>query len=131
MPHNWISGSFPSMNDLMIQNQFYQRYMWFLSLLILFFLIFSLLYLWKKAWFDLDTPIKKPKPSTIASTLKTLSAFGFLTFLTLRLHNRHFAFINSRTFEPRTSFHPRKRYPVPPLQDIHIHYLFRPGYSVP
>ena len=35
-------GIIPSMNELMMQNQFYQRCMWFLSLLILFFIIFAL-----------------------------------------------------------------------------------------
>ena len=33
-----------SMNELMQNNQFYQRYMWFLSLLLLFFFVFSVIY---------------------------------------------------------------------------------------
>ena len=41
-------GLIVSMNELMMNNQFYQRYMWFLSLLLLFFFVFSLMYSFKK-----------------------------------------------------------------------------------
>jgi fucose 4-O-acetylase-like acetyltransferase len=37
-------GTILSMNELMQNNLFYQRYMWFLSLLILFFFVFSAVY---------------------------------------------------------------------------------------
>jgi hypothetical protein len=72
-------GLVVSMNDLMINNQFYQRYMWFLSLLIAFFFIFSLMYSIKKDWFGrFDQPITQQNPS-FASTLKFLFGIGFLT----------------------------------------------------
>ena len=69
----------PSMNELMMRNQFYQRYMWFLSLLILFFLIFCLLYWWKRAWFDQDARAMASVSPSIAKSLKILAAVGLLT----------------------------------------------------
>ena len=72
-------GIIGSMNDLMITNQFYQRYMWFISLLFLFFFVFALLYLLKKSWFDrVDQPVISENPS-VSSTLKLLLGVGFLT----------------------------------------------------
>lgn len=72
-------GLIVSMNDLMMNNQFYQRYMWFLSLLLLFFIVFSILYSCKKNWFDrIDKPVMAETPSG-ASTLKFLFGIGFLT----------------------------------------------------
>jgi glucans biosynthesis protein C len=72
-------GLIVSMNQLMMNNQFYQRYMWFLSLLLLFFFIVSLLYMFKKDWFkQIDQPDTKVCPS-ISSTLKFLFGVGFLT----------------------------------------------------
>jgi len=72
-------GLVVSMNDLMMNNQFYQRYMWFISLLITFFFIFSLLYSIKKDWFSrFDQPITQQNPS-FAATLKYLLGIGFLT----------------------------------------------------
>jgi glucan biosynthesis protein C len=77
----------PSMNELMMQNLFYQRYMWFLSLLILFFLIFFLLYTWKRAWFDRDTRAMEPVSPAISRSLKIFGAVGlsttFLSFITV------------------------------------------------
>jgi len=80
-------GLITSMNKLMMNNQFYQRYMWFLSLLLLFFFLFSLLYSFRKHWFDrIDQPVMQEKPS-VSSTLKFLFGVGFLTaicsFLTI------------------------------------------------
>ena len=73
-------GIIYSMNELMNNNQFYQRYMWFLSLLILFFSVFSIVYLLKRSWFDTaDQPVTTEDPS-IVSTLKFLVTVGFLTF---------------------------------------------------
>lgn len=73
-------GIIYSMNELMKNNQFYQRYMWFLSLLILFFFVFSIIYLLKRSWFDTpDQPVASEE-SSILSTLKFLIAVGFLTF---------------------------------------------------
>jgi hypothetical protein len=72
-------GLIVSMNELMINNQFYQRYMWFLSLLLLFFFVFSLMYTYKKTWFYRDDqPILSESPS-VPSTLKFLFGIGFLT----------------------------------------------------
>ena len=68
-----------SMNELMMNNQFYQRYMWFLSLLLLFFLVFSIMYSFKKSWFDrVDQPVISESPSVLP-TLKLLLGVGFLT----------------------------------------------------
>ncbi|UCF90433.1 MAG: acyltransferase family protein [Desulfobacterales bacterium] len=69
-----------SMNALMLNNQFYQRYMWFLSLLLLFFFVFSAIYSLKRSWFD---PFNKPaitETSSVLSTLMILAAVGLLTF---------------------------------------------------
>ncbi len=72
-------GLIVSMNELMINNQFYQRYMWFLSLLLLFFFVFSLMFTYRKNWFYRDDqPILWESPS-VPSTLKFLFGVGFLT----------------------------------------------------
>jgi fucose 4-O-acetylase-like acetyltransferase len=73
-------GIIYSMNELMQNNQFYQRYMWFLSLLLLFFFVFGVIYFLKSSWFDtVDQPVSSEAPS-IPSTLKILIIVGFLTF---------------------------------------------------
>ena len=70
-----------SMNQLMMSNQFYQRYMWFLSLLILFFFVSSLLYWFKRSWFErVDQSVISESPS-IFETVKMLLGVGFLTTL--------------------------------------------------
>jgi len=72
-------GLIVSMNDLMMNNHFYQRYMWFLSLLLLFFFVFAVPYSFKKEWFDrTDQPVVSESPS-VSSTLKLLFGVGFLT----------------------------------------------------
>jgi hypothetical protein len=57
------------------------------SLLISFFLIFSLLYIWKKAWFDRDTQAIAPVSPSISRSLKIFAAVGlsttFLSFITV------------------------------------------------
>jgi hypothetical protein len=74
-------GIIYSMNELMQRNQFYQRYMCFLSLLLLFFSVFAVIYSLKKSWFEaIDQPVNSEIPSVL-STLKTLVIIGFLTFL--------------------------------------------------
>jgi hypothetical protein len=77
----------PSMNELMMRNQFYQRYMWFLSMLVLFFLIFCLVYTWKRAWFDRGPEAMEPASPSISRTLKIFAAVGlstiFLSFMTV------------------------------------------------
>ena len=73
-------GIIASMNRLMETNQFYQRYMWFLSVLILFFVIFSTVYRLKSSWFkSFDNPAAPAAPSVL-KTLGILVAVGFLTF---------------------------------------------------
>jgi hypothetical protein len=72
-------GVIVSMNELLMNNDFYQRYMWFLSLLLLFFFVFSLLYMLKKSWFEpIDEPVTSQAPG-IWPTLKLLLIIGFLT----------------------------------------------------
>ena len=68
-----------SMNELMMNNQFYQRYMWFLSLLLLFFFVFSVIYLINKSWFERDYQPVKPEHPSALSTLKLMAAVGLLT----------------------------------------------------
>jgi len=69
-----------SMNELMQNNQFYQRYLWFLSLLLLFFFVFSVIYSLKRSWFNsINLPVTPEAPSVL-STLKNLAIVGFLTF---------------------------------------------------
>jgi uncharacterized membrane protein (DUF485 family) len=76
---NFNFGLIFSMNELMINNQFYQRYMWFLSLLFLFFLVFSLIYSYNKSWFYRDDQLISVESPSILSTLKLFLAIGFLT----------------------------------------------------
>jgi hypothetical protein len=73
-------GIIYSMNALMQNDQFYQRYMWFLSLLLLFFFVFGAIYSLKRSWFKaIDQPAISEIPS-VFSTLKILLTIGFLTF---------------------------------------------------
>jgi hypothetical protein len=74
-------GIIYSMNELMQNDQFYQRYMWFLSLLLLFFFIFSIIYKLKRSWFEPDDQPGISGDPSIGSTLKFLVTVGFLTFL--------------------------------------------------
>ena len=74
-------GIIYSMNELMMNNLFYQRYMWFLSLLLLFFLIFGIIYSVNSRWFK---PVKNSKPAgaaTVWSSLRFLISVGGLTVL--------------------------------------------------
>ncbi len=72
-------GIMPSMNQIMENDLFYQRYMWFISLLITFFLLFALVFRLQPGWFNLvDTPpLKKPG---IPSTLKMIFSIALITF---------------------------------------------------
>ena len=55
--------------------------MWFLSLLVLFFFVFSLLYSIRKDWFDrVDQPVMSQRPS-VSSTLKFLFGIRFLALI--------------------------------------------------
>jgi len=70
----------PSMAEIMQNDLFYQRYMWFVSLLIAFFLIFSLVYGIKKDWLRITESTPSITPS-VKSTLILIFAFGVITFL--------------------------------------------------
>ncbi|MGD9212211.1 MAG: acyltransferase family protein [Desulfobacteraceae bacterium] len=72
-------GLMPPKPYLMQHNLFYQRYMWFISLLIFFFLIFSFIYRIKKDWFEPDYRLGLKTPS-VWSTLKMFLSIGALTF---------------------------------------------------
>jgi hypothetical protein len=74
-------GIIYSMDGLMQGNGFYQRYMWFLSLLILFFIVFGILYRLKGGWFEPDDRSLTPVDPSISSTLKLLVVVGSMTFL--------------------------------------------------
>lgn len=73
-------GIIASMDKLMMNNGFYQRYMWFLSLLILFFIVFSIIYKAKKKWFEKSSSFNAEKP-TVSSTLKLFIKVGLITFI--------------------------------------------------
>ncbi len=89
--HTWLAvmnnavsfdfGMMPPMGQVMQNDLFYQRYMWFIGLLIAFFLIFSFIYSLKKSWFEpMDRPFKTVMPS-ILSTVKMMLTIGIITFL--------------------------------------------------
>lgn len=70
-----------SRDTVVAHDGFFQRYMWFISLLLLFFFVFSLIYEAKKKWFeDANCPVDRKAPS-ILSTLKLLGAVGLLSLL--------------------------------------------------
>jgi hypothetical protein len=74
-------GILPPMRQVMQNNLFYQRYMWFVGLLIAFFLMFSFIYSLKKSWFEpMDRPFKTVMPS-ILYTVKMMLTIGIITFL--------------------------------------------------
>lgn len=88
--HTWLTlmknalsfdiGLLPPMSQVMENNLFYQRYMWFISLLMAFFLIFSLVYALRSKWFKpAEASLNMVEPS-ILPTIKTMVAVGLLTF---------------------------------------------------
>ena len=74
-------GIISSMTELMQNNQFYQRYMWFLSVLILFFFIFCAIYLLNRNWFEDSEPRPAMLRASVSSTLKIMVTVGLLTFI--------------------------------------------------
>lgn len=74
-------GVVPSMNEVMQNNLFYQRYMWFIGLLLAFFLFFGLVYTFKKAWFKTISEPINSLPRAPLSTVKMLFSIGMLTFI--------------------------------------------------
>ncbi len=86
------TGLIASMDKLVMNNGFSQRYMWFLSLLLLFFLVFSIIYKVKRTWFDKDYPVTQ-EPATPSSTLKLLAIVGlFSLFSSLAAYSLMFLF---------------------------------------
>ena len=73
-------GILPPMNELMQNDQFYQRYMWFLGLLLVFFVLFAFIYKWKKSWFEKEHAFSENEKTGVGSTLKLLFAVGTITF---------------------------------------------------
>ncbi|MFH2131020.1 MAG: acyltransferase family protein, partial [bacterium] len=62
-------GILPPMQAVMQNDLFYQRYMWFIGVLIGFFLMFAVIYRFRPAWFTVTAP-HPATPSGIGSTLK-------------------------------------------------------------
>ena len=67
-------------DTIVVNDGFFLRYMWFISLLLLFFFIFSIIYHAKKKWFDTSYPVNTETPS-ISSTLKLLGTVGLLSLI--------------------------------------------------
>lgn len=61
--------------------QFNHSYFWFISLLLLFFIVFALLHDAKKRWLPNQSPSAKPKAPTMRSILLLLSLVSILTAL--------------------------------------------------
>jgi hypothetical protein len=74
-------GILPPMRQVMQNDLFYQRYMWFIGLLIAFFLIFSFIYTFKKSWFESTDPSRKAVAPSVLSTIKMMLSIGTITFL--------------------------------------------------
>lgn len=74
-------GVMPPMANIMQNDLFYQRYMWFISLLTAFFIIFSLVYRIRIEWFLSTNQVFTPLEPTVLSTLKIALGVGSITFL--------------------------------------------------
>ena len=74
-------GIMPPMDQVMQNDLFYQRYMWFIGLLAAFFVIFSLIYRIKKEWFLPDEHPLTHDRSPVSCTLKMALGIGGITFL--------------------------------------------------
>ncbi len=74
-------GILPAMDQVMQNNLFYQRYMWFVGLLAAFFVIFSLAYRIKTEWFLLEESPQIRAHVTAFDTLKIAIGIGGITFL--------------------------------------------------
>ena len=72
-------GLIPSMNELMKADGFYQRYMWFVSLLILFFIVFAALYRFKRKWLEAGPRSDEPFGAGLRPALKLFLAVGGCT----------------------------------------------------
>ena len=88
---------------ILMKDQFYQRYMWFLSLLMLFFVAFSLVYAVKKDWVESLVSSKPTKPSMwlLASFGLSISLPYFLMdFITQGRGRTFFTLWNVIQFQP-------------------------------
>jgi len=74
-------GILPPMDQVMQNDLFYQRYMWFIGLLAAFFVIFSMAYWIRKEWFLPDEHPLTQDHSTVFYTLKIALGIGVITFL--------------------------------------------------
>lgn len=93
-----------NIDKAMKNNQFSQNYMWFLSLLILFFFAFSIIYKVKKRWFVSNGhPVPSAKMA-ILSTLKFLVAVGLLTFLCSLISIAIVVISSKKPFDPEEWF---------------------------
>ena len=89
--HTWLAvmnnaigfdvGILPPMKNVLQNNLFYQRYMWFIGLLIAFFLMFSFIYAVKKSWFETNIPSLKANRPSVLSTMGMMLSVGIITFL--------------------------------------------------
>ncbi len=73
-------GILPPMRQVLQNDLFYQRYMWFVGLLVAFFLIFSFIYAFKKSWFESTVPALKAVRPSVLSTMKMILSIGIITF---------------------------------------------------
>ncbi len=74
-------GLLPPMSTVMQQDIFYQRYMWFLGLLLAFFLIFGAAYALWRGWFDNREINQAPINMTGLKTAGFIAATGGAVFL--------------------------------------------------
>jgi glucans biosynthesis protein C len=73
-------GVIKSMDLLKKNDQFFQRYMWFISLLLLFFVLFGAAYRLKRNWFTASKKSETNKEKSGMSVWGLIFGFGSLTF---------------------------------------------------
>lgn len=74
-------GLLPSMSTVMRQDIFYQRYMWFLGLLLAFFMVFGVAHAIWRGWFDNRDPSDDPIKMTGPKTMGFIAAIGGAVFV--------------------------------------------------
>lgn len=97
-------GLITSMDNLMATNGFYQRYMWFLSLLILFFLILAVVYRARPGLFATPDRIEHSDPPTSFSEFKLWFGIGGLTALVSLTVSGAILLLGPQTAEPEPFF---------------------------
>ena len=73
-------GVIRSMDAMMQNDQFFQRYMWFISLLLLFFVLFAAACRFRRSWFETNKNMDSSKEQTVMPVWKMILGFGGLTF---------------------------------------------------